>query len=110
MNHENTRIHQKALELVRLSADTIRTLPIGHSDLANQLRRAAASIALNFAEGCGRTGPRDRARFFGIARASANEVSMIFDVARASDIIDDPLCARGKDLCDHLGAMLFKFR
>jgi four helix bundle protein len=110
MNHENTRIHQKSLELIRLSTEMIRVLPMGHSDLANQMRRAAASIALNFAEGCGRTAPKDRARFFGIARASANEVSMIFDVARASDAIGDDLCARGKDLCDHLGAMLYKFR
>ena len=53
--------------------------------------------------------PKERARFFGMARASANEVSMIFDVGNAYGVFDDETCARGKDICDHLGAMLYKF-
>jgi four helix bundle protein len=110
MHHENTRIHAKSIELIRLCAQAIATLPQGHADLANQLKRASSSIALNFAEGCGRTSPKDRVRFFTIARGSAKEVAMIFDVAHAFGAIDEPTTAAGKALCDHLGGMLFKYR
>ena len=109
MHHENTRIHAKALELIRLVARMLKTVPAGHGDLGNQLRRASSSIALNFAEGCGHVAPKERARFLQMARASANEVSMFFDVCDAYGVVDDETCARGKDLCDHLGAMLYEF-
>lgn len=109
MHHENTRIHAKSIELIELTARVLKSMPQGHGDLANQLKRAAASIALNFAEGCGHVAPKERAKFFTIARASANEVSMIFDVGRAFGAIDEPSCSKGKDRCDHLGGMLYKF-
>ena len=109
MHHENTRIHARSLELIRLVAKVLKMLPVGHGDLGNQVRRASSSIALNFAEGCGHVSPKERARFFGMARASANEVSMIFDVGNAYGVVDDETCARGKDICDHLGGMLYKF-
>ena len=42
--------------------------------LTIQLRRAAASIPTNIAEGCGRGGERELARFMCIAAGSASEV------------------------------------
>lgn len=50
MHHENTRIHARSLELIRIVAKVLKALPAGHGDLGNQLRRASSSIALNFAE------------------------------------------------------------
>ena len=41
--------------------------------LTAQLRRAAASIPTNIAEGCGRHGERELARFISIAAGSASE-------------------------------------
>ena len=41
--------------------------------LRSQLERAASSVALNLAEGAGRSTPRERRRFYEIAYSSARE-------------------------------------
>ena len=41
--------------------------------LTAQLRKAASSVPSNIAEGCGRSGDRELARFLGIAAGSASE-------------------------------------
>lgn len=51
MNYEQTRIYQCSLDLVSLTRQVIAELPTGHGFLADQLRRAASSIVLTFAEG-----------------------------------------------------------
>ena len=50
--------------------------------LTSQLRRAAASIPTNLAEGCGRYGDKELARFMAIAAGSASEVEYLLMLAR----------------------------
>ena len=45
--------------------------------LTSQIRRASASIPANIAEGCGRAGGSDLARFLQVAAGSASEVHLI---------------------------------
>jgi four helix bundle protein len=50
--------------------------------LSQQMRRAAIAIGSNIAEGCGRSGARDLARFLDIALGSATELQFQLRVAR----------------------------
>jgi len=58
----------------------VRWLPLRRGELSDQLDRASLSIALNIAEGAGRSGPRDQARHYAIARGSAFECLAVLDL------------------------------
>ena len=53
---------------------------------------------LNTAEGAGRVGAADKARFFAMARGSAMECAAVVDVLRATGIAPPLVCARGRSL------------
>lgn len=110
MQHDNTLIYQRALELVRLVKQVIAELPPGYGFLSDQLRRASSSVVLNFSEGYGKSTPKDQRRFFRIARGSAYEVSAALDVGSCFEVIAEVHHRQGKDICDHLAAMLTRFR
>ena len=110
MNHEQTRIYQQALELVSNAHKVIESLPLGRGFLADQLRRASASVALNFAEGYDKGSLAEQRRFFRMARCSAQEVAAILDVASRLHAIQPAAHATGKELCDHLVRMLYRSR
>jgi len=56
--------------------------------LTSQIRRSAASVAANIAEGCGKRGNGDFQRFLGIAAGSASEVEYHFLLARDLEFLD----------------------
>jgi four helix bundle protein len=57
--------------------------------LSAQLRRAAASIPTNIAEGCGRDSERELARFMSIAAGSSSEVEYQLILACDLNYISD---------------------
>ena len=69
LDAERLDVYRVALEFQALAA----AVPLGRGlrELRDQLDRASTSIVLNIAEGAGRRGGADRARFFAIARGSA---------------------------------------
>lgn len=65
------KAHQLTLAVYRLTATFPREERYG---LTTQLRRSSSSIAANLAEGCGRNGDAELARFCSIAMGSASEL------------------------------------
>ncbi len=55
--------------------------------LTTQLRRSSSSIAANLAEGCGRNGDAELARFCSIAMGSASELEYLLLLARALKLL-----------------------
>jgi four helix bundle protein len=78
---EKLAVYQKAMAFIDDTASLIETFPRGHWYLADQLGRAALSIATNLAEGNGRFTKGDRRHFFMIARGSAQECVPLLDLA-----------------------------
>ena len=68
LHHEDLDAYQAAIEFLALAAKLIDHFPRGYGSLADQLKRASLSIPLNIAEGYGKKGVADRARFYDIAR------------------------------------------
>ncbi len=73
---QNFRSYQLAKEIYQQSKG-IRL----RGEIRDQFERAMLSVVLNLAEGSGKTSPRERARFYGIALGSLREVQAIFDLS-----------------------------
>ena len=71
--------HELTLVLYKLTASFPREETYG---LTAQVRRAASSISANLAEGCGRNGDAELARFCSIASGSASELEYHLLLAR----------------------------
>ena len=71
------KAHQLTLDTYRMTAAFPKEELYG---LTSQLRRAAASIGANLAEGCGRRSDGEMCRFLQIARGSASEIEYHFFV------------------------------
>jgi four helix bundle protein len=110
MRHADTHIYRRSLELIDLTKEVLAELPNGYGFLSDQLRRAASSVTLNFAEGCGKQSGRDRRRYFLTSRGSAYEVAAALDVGARFGVVGTECCRRGQTLCDELAAMLTCFR
>jgi four helix bundle protein len=76
--------HQLALFLYQVTASFPRTESYG---LTAQIRRAGVSIPSNIAEGCGRRGDAELARFCDIAAGSASELEYQLLLARDLKLI-----------------------
>ena len=71
----NLRVWQRAHNLTLEVYGATRTFPKEERyRLTSQLRRAAVSVPANIAEGCGRNGDAELARFLTIAKGSASEL------------------------------------
>ena len=74
-NFRDLKVWEKAHQLTLAVYKETRSMPREELyGLTSQIRRAASSIPANIAEGCGRRGEVELARFCQIAFGSANEL------------------------------------
>ena len=100
-----------AFQALELALDAIRQLvtPLAaikqrDPDLAQQIRRAAASMALNLGEGRRREG-RDRLHHYRIAAGSADEVVTALRVAESFQLVTRTAVAPVLERCDRVLAI-----
>ena len=100
------RIYTTVINLLQALRPIVSQIEVHDRDLARQLRRAAASIALNTSEGSGCSGGTRRERYRN-ALGSARETGACLDVALALGYLDE-VDAKLLDALDHIRATLFR--
>ena len=82
-NFEDLQVGKKAHALALAVYAATATFPSAEQyGLTSQIRRSAASVGYNIAEGCGRDSDADFARFLQIATGSVSEVEYQLLLAR----------------------------
>jgi four helix bundle protein len=88
---KNLKVWAKAHEMTLAVYRKTQTFPKEEVyGLTSQLRRAAASIGANIAEGCGRRSDGEMSRFLQIARGSASELEYHLLLARDLHLLKTP--------------------
>lgn len=96
--------YEVSLDLIRALRPVVAKLRTYSAEAADQVERAASSVAHNLAEGARRNG-RDPKRFFDMAHGSAGEIRGALDVAEAWGWQVD--CAQARALLDRELALLW---
>jgi four helix bundle protein len=100
------RIYEDALAVLRMLRPTLVEIGRHDSDLARQLRRCGASMALNVAEGSyARLG--NQKALFAVALGSAKETRACLDVAAALGYLDG-IDAEVEALLERIGGVLYR--
>ncbi len=107
LDHERLHCYQVALEFAAMVPALTHAT---RASLRDQLERAAASTALNLAEGCGRSSRRDRLHFFSIAQGSAMECAAAIDLLRVNRHVTLADATRAKHKVTRIVQMLVGLR
>jgi four helix bundle protein len=78
--------------------------------LTSQMRRAAVSVMSNVAEGCGRNGDRELARFLNIALGSLTELESLTLLSKSLGVCDQAAGSEMINVIQPLGRMLARLR
>jgi len=90
-NFRDLLVWQKAHQLTLAAYETTGGFPQREIyGLTSQIRRCAASLAANIAEGCGKRGNAEFHRFLNIAAGSASELEYHFLLAHDLHFLSEP--------------------
>ena len=103
---EKLLVYQKSIDFADAVCAATRRFPRGYFFLADQLNRAALSIAANLAEGNGRFTVADRRNFFGIARASVRECVPLLEIAMRRQVMPADTHARLRAELEEISRMV----
>ena len=89
-NFKSLKVWEKSHELTLAVYKATTNFPKDELyGLTSQIRRPSASIPANIAEGCGRTGKAELARFLQVAMGSASELEYHLLLAHDLDLLRD---------------------
>ncbi|MBN1625784.1 MAG: four helix bundle protein [Deltaproteobacteria bacterium] len=100
------KAHYLTLDVYKATRNFLREEVYG---LSSQIRRASSSIPANIAEGCGRSGDAELARFLKIAMGSASELEYHFLLAHDLELLDTPSFQDLSDNVTEVKRMLASF-
>ncbi len=103
---EKLLVYQKSVAFADEVCTLSKSFPRGYFFLADQLNRAALSIAANIAEGNGRFTKPDRKNFFGIARGSVQECVPLLELAHRQELLPDGQRQQMKQELEEIARML----
>jgi four helix bundle protein len=87
--HKDLEVWQTAIDLAKEVYETTKTYPKEEMfGLVSQMRRCAASIPSNIAEGAARNGKEEFLQFLHIALGSLSELDTQIEISRATGIGD----------------------
>lgn len=104
-------VYQKSLDLSVSLTKVASGFPFSFSRIRDQLIGAVTSITLNIAEGCGRSGNKEKMQFFKIARGSAFELVSIVEICEKINLITkDDYLAEIESICKMLNGLINKYK
>jgi four helix bundle protein len=114
-DYRKLQVWQRAHRLTLDVYQATRTFPKDETyALTSQLRRASSSIPANIAEGCGRNGDAELARFLAIAAGSVTELDYHLLLARDLGYLDpsqyDHLMAEAQGVAKMLYTLIESIR
>ena len=104
---EQFHAHEVAMEMAVALRPVLEALARRDRDLESQLRRAAASVVLNIAEGSGRWG-KDRIQHYRIATGSAAEAESALRLAKVWGFVDGSVAQAPEALLARVKSMLWR--
>jgi four helix bundle protein len=110
-NYRDLIVWQKAMDVAELSYLVTRAFPKEEMfGLTSQIRRSAASIPANIAEGHSRTHTKEFLNHLSIARGSLSELETHLLLSRRIGLLEEPLLGRCLALTDEISRMLSALR
>lgn len=106
-NHEKLEVYQFSLQFMEWLNPLWNQIR-KNRNIAEQLDRASISVPLNIAEGNGKSYPKERKRFFEIARASALECASCLDVIIVKNLLNKDSVIEGKEILLSIVKMITK--
>ena len=87
--HERLRAYQLAQELTCEARTLAGSLPAGHADLRDQIRRSSHAVVRHIAEGANRWTPADKIARFTIAAGELGECEACMDTLRRLELVSE---------------------